>query len=122
AGDAVLVDHRTRRWARRRRCCRSLLRGAGGRHDRAQRRGQRQATCGHRLTSFGSIAAAHGGGQVISFAPSRRSSAAVCGCAANEFPYSTPSATINGVRPSTATTSSVAPLSNRYCTTLLAPR
>src|SRR4029450_2633482 len=71
---------------------------------------------------FSGIAAAHGGGHFISLAPSFRSSAAGCGCAGNAFPYSTPTATMSGVRPSTATTSSFAPLSNRYCTTLLAPR
>ena len=38
-------------------------------------------------------------GQGISFAPSLRSSTAVCGWAAKEFPYSTPSATASGVRP-----------------------
>ena len=48
------------------------------------------------------MAAAQGAGQGISCAPSRRSSAAVCGCAANELPYSTPSATRRGVRPSRA--------------------
>ena len=68
------------------------------------------------------MAAAQGAGHGISFAPSSRSSTAVWGCAANELPYSTPSATRRGVRPSRATTSSFAPRSNRYCTTLLAPR
>src|SRR4029077_10018573 len=82
---------------------------------------QPQPTLFHR-GSFSWIAAAHGGGHCISFAPSFRSSTAVCGWAANELPYSTPSATIKGVRPSLATTSSFAPLSNRYCTTLFAPR
>ena len=58
---------------------------------------------------------AHKPGHGISFAPSLRSSSAVCGWAANEFPYSTPSATFSGVRPILSTTSSVAPLSKKYC-------
>src|SRR5262249_7460198 len=55
-------------------------------------------------------------GQGISFAPSFRSSTAVCGCAANELPYSAPSATDSGVRPLLSITSRFAPRSNRYCT------
>src|SRR5262245_46521750 len=124
AGDAVLVEHGAGRRARRLRRFGPPLHGLRHRHDdRTQHPDERQAMRRHRLFSFPSgIAAAHGGGHFISFAPSARSNAAVCGCAANELPYSTPSATISGVRPSMATTSSLAPLSNRYFTTLFAPR
>src|SRR5262245_1257305 len=134
-GDAVLVEHgsrRRRRLRRLRRLSRGLRRRAvhldvvGERSDEARRRrDQREPShrffCSFSFLSSG-IAAAHGGGHFISFAPSFRSSTAVCGWAANEFPYSTPSATMSGVRPSLATTSSFAPLSKRYWTTLFAPR
>src|SRR6185295_2774673 len=119
AGDAVLVEHGARRRGGRRLWRASPLQVAGGRGDDTQQRDGQQAF--HR-GAFSGIAAAHGAGHVISLAPSLRSSAAVCGWAANELPYSTPSATMRGVRPSLATTSSAAPLSKRYCTTLFAPR
>ena len=53
----------------------------------------------HRTGSSGGNASSgitfgHRPGHGISFAPSLRSSTAVCGLAANEFPYSTPSATL----------------------------
>src|SRR5439155_1084765 len=134
AGDAVLVEHGARWRVGRLRRSTSCVSVVCERNDHTQDRDDqreptsafarsalRQDRSSHRLTSSG-IAAAHGGGHFISLAPSFLSSTAVCGWAANEFPYSTPSATINGVRPSFATTSSFAPLSKRYCTTLFAPR
>src|SRR5688572_14495477 len=131
AADAVFLNDRLVR--------RNSIRGGGLRVGRSARLNTQRERCDetdrsgehgspfHRTGSSGGNASsgmtfAHSPGHGISFAPSLRSSTAVCGFAANEFPYSTPSATTRGVRPLLSCTSSFAPLSNRYCTTLLAPR
>ena len=123
AGDAVLLQHgaerrigsrarggRLRRpGAARLRRRASQLHVVGDGDDATQHADHRCQATGHYLSASSGIAAAHGAGHGISLAPSVRSSSAVRGWAANELPYSTPSATLNGVRPSLATTSSCAP-------------